>query len=136
MILTNCQFNQNTRCALPCFIIVITYVLSCPRIIVDNNGLLHVCPIILIDQGLTSVVIFINLCIPIDNSHLRVKNLNGQFIYSVYLPLSLFYLQNPNSQSQGQTLKLEKNMFFLRKIVIFHTKYPKHFLFFKYAPPP
>jgi hypothetical protein len=29
-------------------------------------------------------------------------------------------------QGGGRTLKLEKNMIFWRKIVIFHTKYPKN----------
>jgi len=45
---------------------------------------------------------------------------------------------------RARPLKLEKNMIFLRKIVIFHTKYPQKFsrlpplgaIFFKCAPPP
>jgi hypothetical protein len=47
--------------------------------------------------------------------------------------LNYFYAQLPGADSGGAhparappPLKLEKNMIFWRKIVIFHTKYPKN----------
>jgi hypothetical protein len=69
--------------------------------------------------------------------------LNFYLLFSGYTLFWNFKNAGTDPGSDPPPLKLEKNMIFWRKIVIFHTKYPKYFhasirsaQFFLSAPPP